>query len=217
MALICNTVEMHVHPEGGDYATTEWTKLYLSNEHRIESGSAFFAHAFAEALGIVSALELRDPDSAELKLDSIVFLLDRALEQYAAAAEFEAWTGLNAYHERRLREAGLGFAGVSRVLEEAAKRNLLSVGAQRIEAVAHTFEADGYAGLTDQYLELVRAIRAVALEASASGITPKTAVAWQELGWKLTALFSSALEIGQAMAILNTFTFRLEAETGALA
>jgi hypothetical protein len=35
------------------------------------------------------------------------------------------------------------------------------------------------------------------------------AVAWQELGWKLSTLFAQTLEIGKAIAILNTLTFRL--------
>jgi len=43
----------------------------------------------------------------------------------------------------------------------------------------------------------------------------ETTLAWQELGWKLTTLFAQTLEVGKAIAILNTLTFRLP--SGALA
>jgi len=208
MVAICNVKVEALHEiDGGPL--TEWDRLYFSNEHRIESGSAFFAQAFADALGVVTDLELHDPAGAELKLQSITFLLERALEQYEAAQEFESWTGLSEFHERRLREAGLNFEGVCRVLGEAANRTLLGSGAPQIESLATTFEEMGYAGLSNRYLARVREIRDLTASITA-GDAPRDGVAWQELGWKLIALFTTALEIGQAMAILNTFTFRLE-------
>lgn len=216
MAVICNVVvqspsgSLSLDPSLAETVGQEWRELYLNNEPNIESGSAYFSQAFAEAAGVTSDLELHDPRSAGLKLQSISFLLSRALEQYEAAVKFESWTGLSEYHERRLREAGLDLEGVRRVLHEAQDKGFLSGGEDRLESLALTFDREGYSALTRLYLDRVRHLRDLTTAASGDLATGGDLVAWQELGWKLIARFSQAAEIGQAMAILNTFTFRLQ-------
>jgi len=220
MALICNVPkveqELHQSVAGDSRVSGEWWKVYLGNEQYIESGAAYFAQAFAEALGIVTALELHDPRGAELKISSIAYLLERALEQYEAAVEFSARSGLGEFHERRLREAGLDLGGVRQVLTEARNRDLLGMGDERIDMIAATFARVGYPGLMSHYTGKVREIYDLVASMRATGGPGDDAIAWQELGWKLTALFTQALEVGQAIAVLNCLTSRLQRSLGPL-
>lgn len=210
MALICN-VQPQVEIRAPNAPVSgESSNVDLDHERFIESGSAYFAQAFAEVLGLVSDLELHDPRGAELKLRSMAFLLDRALEQYEAAVEFESQTGLSESHERKLREAGLDLEGVRQVLSEAQTRRLLSGGDERIEILATTFDRMGYPGLMSLYIGMVREIHDLVTVSVGTEEPGNDGVAWQELGWKLTTLFAQTLEVGQAIAILNIFTFRLQ-------
>jgi|SRR5215203_3782849 len=205
MALICNVVKQEEMR----------TEVYDVSEKHIESGSAYFAQAFAEALGLVSDLELHDLYRAELRLGSMNALITYALEEYDRAAGIFEQTGLRDYHERMLHEAGLDLEGTRRTLTEAGTRNLLPADEQLVESVARTFDQEGYQGLTNLYLDKVRIIQrlvsspAVTAEMGA----PSNGVAWQELGWKLVTLFTQAIEVGQAIAVLNTFTSRLSKES----
>jgi len=214
MALICNVAQNEAFPSVFP-SDGEQTEVYSVSEKYIESGSAYFAQAFAEALGLVSDLELHDLYRAELRLGSMDILVTHALEEYGRAAELYEQTGLNEYHERKLREAGLNVEGTTRTLTEAGNRDLLPANQQLVHSVTRTFDEEGYRGLTNLYLDKVRTIQrlvgspsvTVEMEALSNG------VAWQELGWKLVTLFTQATEVGQAIAVLNTFTSRLSKET----
>lgn len=80
---------------------------------------------------------------------------------------------------------------------------------ERIEALTAAFGRTGYSGLMSLYIRRVRDIHNLAVTMSKSEKPEDDAVAWQELGWKLATLFAQTLEIGKAIAILNTLTFRL--------
>src|SRR5262249_2721873 len=152
---------------------------------------------------------------AGLRVRSVATLLDRALAEYEAAVEVGAKLGLNDAQERKLRGAGLDLKGASHVLTEAQRRGYLKEDDERVETLAVNFDRLGYSGLMTFYIEQVREIRDLAIS---EGIAvEEEAVAWQELGWKLTSLFTQTLEIGKGIAILNTFTFRLPADVLAVA
>lgn len=205
MSLICNK-QQDVTTE---VVRGELSKAVLDNEGYIESGSAYFARAFAETLGLLSDLELHNPAGAELRLRSMAFLLEHALKQYESSVEFGVATGLDKDHEDRLREAGLSFEGIRRVLGNAQNRGFLSQDDERTETLAATFDRVGYSGVMKLYIERVRAIHDFVVGIGAHEQLGCNGVAWQELGWKLTTLFSQTLEVGKAIAILNTLTFRL--------
>lgn len=206
MAQVCN-VQQAVDP-GGQNA------LYLESERYIEGGSAYFVQAFAEVLGLISDLELHDPERAQLRLLSTSSLLECALRQYVAAVESGSRSGLYEYHERKLREVGLDSRGVRHVLSEALSRGFL-VDNERVEMLAANFDRMGCSGLMGLYIEGVREIHGLTVTMSESEGPERDAVMWQELGWKLTTLFAQTLEVGKAIAILNIFTFRVP--LGALA
>lgn len=191
------------------------TAIYDDSERYIESGSAYFAQAFAEALGLTSDLELHDPYRAELRLRSMDVLIAHALQEYDGALRLYEQTGLNDFHERKLREAGLDFEGTRHILLEAGDRDLLPANEQLINSVAKTFDQVGYQGLMNLYLDKVRSIHRLVGSPSVT-VEPGAArndVAWQELGWKLITLFTQAIQVGQAIAVLNTFTFRMSMES----
>lgn len=205
MALICNVQRQPDLPAGQGAAASE-ASLYLDNERYIEAGSAYFGQAFAEALGLTSDIELHNLEGAGLRLRSIASLLEYALRQYEAAVEFGSRSGLNEYHERKLREAGLDPKGVRQVLGEALSRGFLM---EDDEQVAATFDRKSYSGLMSLYIGRVREIHTLTASMTESEKPEDDAVAWQELAWKLTTLFAQTLEVGKAIAILNIFTFRL--------
>jgi hypothetical protein len=219
MALICNT-QPQFAPNGHRDALREeeasggWWKVYLGGEHHIESGSAYFSQAFAEALGLVSDLELHDLGRAGLRLRTMAILLEHALQQYDAAMEFGAQTGLTEHHERKLQEAGLDSGGIRQVLSEAQGRGLLSKDDERTELLTATFDRTGYPGLMSLYTGKVREIHELTVALGSSGESGDDMVWWQELGWKLMTLFTQTLGVGQAIAILNIFTFRLQRSLG---
>jgi hypothetical protein len=208
MALICNTVQNILRDKT---VNGESSKVDLDHERYIESGSAYFAQAFAEALGLVSDLELHNPERAGLRLQSMTFLLDHALKQYEDAVEFGSQTGLSEYHERRLRESGLNLAGSRQVLNEAQSRGFIRENGELVEMLAATFDRKGYSGLMSLYIGRVRELRDLIVDIGESEKLGADAVAWQELAWKLTTLFAQTLEVGKAIAILNILTFRLPA------
>jgi len=216
MALVCNTVlSRQARSTSGQAATASEASLHLDNERYIEAGSAYFGQAFAEALGLISDLELHNPERAGLRLRSIASLLEYALGQYEASVEFGSRSGLNEYHERKLRDAGLDREGVRQVLREALSHGFLMEDDERIETLAANFDQIGYSDLMGLYIRRVREIHDLTATVSEGGEPGDDAVAWQELGWKLTTLFAQTLEVGKAIAILNTLTFRLP--SGALA
>jgi hypothetical protein len=206
MSLICN-VRTQIDP--GQGATADEPSLYLDNERYIEAGSAYFGQAHAEAMGLVSDIELHNFEGAGLRLRSIASLLEYALRQYDDAVEFGSRSGLTKHHQRKLREAGLDYEGVRRVLGEALSRGFLADDDERIEMVAATFDQRGYSGLMGLYIGRVREIHTFTLSMSGSEKPEGDAVVWQELAWKLSTFFSQTLEVGKAIAILNIFTFRI--------
>jgi hypothetical protein len=214
MAAICNRQQQRAVPQESP-SGKEKTELYGESEKHIESGSAYFAQAFAEALGYISDLELHDLYRAELRLRSMSILITHALEEYDNASKFDARTGLIDYHERMLREAGLNFEGTQRALLEAGNRDLLPADEQLVNSVAKTFDQVGYQGLTNLYLDKVYSIHRLVSSPPVTMEDEGTSdgVAWQELGWKLITLFTQATQIGQSIAVLNTFTERLSRES----
>jgi len=205
MALICNTAEARARDQKELTNPGPW----MDNECYIEAGSAYFARAYAEALGMTSDIELHNPAGAELRLQSMAFLLDHALKQYDAAMKLGTETGQSHQHEQQLREAGLDFARARQVLNAAAGRELRGGSDELIEILATTFVQEGYPGLMSYYLDKVRELHAFIVATNDSNGPGLDAVAWQELGWRLTTLFAWALEVGKSIAILNTLTFRL--------
>jgi len=208
MSLICNVqIEITGEPGGN---SAQWSSVYESNEEYIESGSAFFSQAFAEALALVSDLELHDVGRAWLRLEAISALLSDALEQYEASVELDSQTGLGDYHEARLREVGVNFDGFRRTLAEARSQDLVAISDERIDSIARILDDHGYAQLLGVYIDRVRDIRSLVAPRPLAFKPGDTidAVVWQELGWKLTTRFARAIEIGQAIAILNTFMLR---------
>jgi len=83
----------------------------------------------------------------------------------------------------------------------------------RIETIALNFDRSGHSGLMSLYVSKVRVIHELAVTAGDTDTRQYDGVASQELGWRLTSLFSDALEVGKAIAVINTFTFRLPTET----
>jgi len=205
MALICNRQQQGPARE----ASASDASLYLDNERYVEAGSAYFAQAFAEALTLISDVELHNIEGAELRLRSISSLLDYALRQYEAAVEFGTKSGLNEYHERKLRKAGLDREGARQVLGEALNCGFSTEDDKRTEMLAAKFDQIDYSGLMHLYIKRVRELHDFAFSASEGQKLADDAVAWQELGWKITTSFTQTLELGKAIAILNTLTFRL--------
>jgi hypothetical protein len=142
-------------------------------------------------------------------------LITHALKEYDGALRLYEQTGLSDYHERKLREAGLDFEGTRYILLEAGNRDLLPANEQLINNVATTFDQVGYQGLMNLYLDKVRNIHRLvgSLSVTVEPGAISNGVAWQELGWKLITLFTQAIQIGQAIAVLNTFTGRVSMES----
>jgi hypothetical protein len=204
MTKVCNRVAAR----GQVFKSEEEKALYLDSEHYIEAGSAYFVRAFAEVLGMTSDLELHNLEGAELRLRSTASLLEHALRQYETAVESGAKSGVNQYHDRKLREAGLDSKGASQVLSEAVSRGFLMDNDERIETFATDFDRMGCSGLMSLFIKGVWEIHNLVVTMSESETPERDVVAWQELSWKLMTLFTQALEIGKAIAVLNIFTFR---------
>jgi len=205
MALVCNRrTQISTAQKPDDDAL-----LYLDTERSIEAGSAYFGRAFAEAIGLICDIELHDREGAALRLRSVASLLEHALREYEVALDLGSRSGLNEYHERKLRAAGLEPDEVRRVLAEAQSRGFLIEDDDRIETLAAKFDLEGHLGLMGLYMGKVREIYTLAVDVIDADEPQNKAVEWQELGWRLTALFTQALQVGKVLAILNTFTFRL--------
>jgi hypothetical protein len=210
MSSICNT---RPTVNAGQGANATDASLYLENEHYTEAGSAYFGQAFAEALNLSSDIELHNPEGAWLRLQSIASLLDYALRQYHASMEFGCKSGLIAHHERKLRAAGLNSKGVCNVLAAAYNRGFSMQTDEQIDRFSIAFEQKGYSGLMDLYMGEVQNIYdLITATTKDSEKRDSDSVAWQELVWKLTTSFAQTLEIGKAIAIINTFTFRLSSD-----
>jgi hypothetical protein len=209
MTLICNVKVQTQATMSGDSSGDSWEFTINESERYIESGSAYFAQAFAEALSLISDLEVHNPERAGLRLQSMAFLLEHALKQYETSMEFGSRTSLDEYHERKLREVGLSFEGVRQVLSEAQSRRFLRLDDEQFETIAATFDQMGYRSLMDFYTAKVREIHDLTVTIGGSNEPGDGSVGWQELAWKLTTLFAQTLEVGKAIAILNTLTFRL--------
>jgi hypothetical protein len=165
--------------------------------------------AFAEALGLVSDIELHLSDGPNMRLQSITSLLSHAIRQYVAAVECGDRSGLNKYHEKRLQQAGLNSEGIRRVLHEASNRGFLKEDNGLIEKFATASKEVRFSELMSLYIAKIREIYDLAAFTNENEQPSRDPVALQELSWKITALFAQALEVGKAIAILNIFTFRL--------
>ena len=106
MSNTCNVKEL-ILPHGSLESDAEWATVYLNNEVLIESGSAFFAQGFAEAMGIVADVELHDLGRATMRRKSIDRLLGTALKKYEESVALDESTGLMDFHQERLRDAGI--------------------------------------------------------------------------------------------------------------
>lgn len=130
----------------------KWGTLYRENEKLIESGSAFFVQAFAEALGVVSDIELHDVNRAQIRLAAIAALLGQATKQYNGSMKMDDETGLGSYHESTLRKLGLDVQGVNAVLTEARGRGFVVASDDSIHRFATIFHEEGYRALMKKYL-----------------------------------------------------------------
>jgi len=203
MAFICN-----VQQDVGVHSGSNWERLYQENERFIESGSAYFSQAFAEALGLVSDIELHDPNRGQLRLAAIASLLDHAIEQYATSIIVDADTGLGDYHDKLLRDSGLNFSGTVTVLEESRAKGFIPATNDFVREFAKIFDEHGYRALMEHYLLKVHKVRdLVSPMPDMTGEGASSAV-WQDLGWRLTASFADAMGFGQAIAVLNATAYR---------
>ena len=126
----------HAH---GTAEGNEWNDIYLTNERFIESGSAYFSQAFAEALGLASDLELHDTERAQLRIQSIGALLSRAIDQYTTSLDVDDRTGLTEHHEGLLRSFGLDQKGVERVLLDGRGEGYVAADDQFIRHFASLY------------------------------------------------------------------------------
>jgi len=188
----------------------EWVAVYLENETFIETGSAYFAQAFADAASLIADVELHDLGRGRLRIASMGLLLNSAIGAYERSLELDEITGLSAHHADRLREAGVDGDVVRDTLESAVRRGMLAATDGRA-SVAEIYETRGYVALMTTFLDQVREIRdfvdSVDLEPIPA--TDAECVAWQEFSWSITARMSQTLAFGQAIAMVNTLTLRL--------
>jgi len=199
MSAICNTVQQEEPTSfAGRSSLNPWQQAYLDSDKLVASGSAYFAQAFADVMGLVSDEELNDPARGRLRLCSIGSLLDEAIREYEAAADFDARSGLDEYHERALRQAGLDEDGTRTVLSTAVSDGFLSLNRELFEEVAFTFANRGFAALMQSYVQRLRNIREVL------GDENDKSERTRGFTWVLLTGFTDALQVGQAIAVLNT-------------
>lgn len=204
MSLICNTQQEEQLASPNVHG--EWSGIYARNEVHIEAAAAYFARAFGEALSLVADLELHDVRRAELRIQSIATILSNALDEYSESARMDQETGLGKHHQKLLVEAAAKVGGFDVVLREARTRGFINVTNEQITELTVALE-QSYANLMDVYLREVGAIADLANLVSARPLGGD-AIAWQELAWKLCSAFSRAMGLGQAIAVLNTYTLR---------
>lgn len=212
MSNTCNRIVVGQAGHGLKFSTAadKWVKVYLENESFIESGSASFAQAFAEALGVIADVELHDLGRAKLRLNSIGRLLSNALTQYDQSMQLGEATGLLEHHASRLRDEGVTANYLRETLETAIQRRMLLAVDGIVDDVAETYESQGYRALMDAYSDMVREVKTLVTEADLSATEPtfEDVVAWQEFSWSVTSRMAKTLVFGQAIAMLNTLTLR---------
>jgi len=208
MAQICNKVVVD-QPESVHERVGDWESLYRENEKFVEYGSAYFSQAFAEALGIVSDIELHDLERARLRLGTIATLLEHAIQQYGAGLDADAHTGLEAFHENRLRKIGLNFAGMLNTLKAARADGYIVASDDMVDCLSRIFSDEGYRALMDHYLYKVRIIHGLVSDVPTDvDVKDGTPMMWQELAWRLTSAFADAMAFGQSIAIVNAAAYR---------
>jgi len=193
MVRICNTVQ----PEFTGSSLGGWEKAYSDSDKLIASGSAYFAQAFADVLGLVSDEELNDLSRGRLRLLSADALLRRAIREYESAADFDSQTGLDEYHQTVLESAGYDENGTLSALLSATGDGTLSLNRELLEGIAELFVRRGYRELMQSYVARLHKIQALLREAIAH-FDQKAGTTWM-----LLAAFTEALQVGQAIAVLN--------------
>lgn len=211
MSIFCNaqvespTGEAH----GVDIEAGDWGSLYRQNEKAIESGSAYFSQAFAEALGLVSDVELHDLEQARLRLGAIASLLGHAIREYDISLDIDTRTGLGDFHEGQLRKSGLNSEGTVRVFGRAREQGYIVASDDFIARISRMFSEHGYRALMDQYLHKVRNIHdLVSSAAPAANKDGGSAKMWQGFVWQLTSAFADTMWLGQSIAIMNAAAYR---------
>jgi len=206
MALICNVVQNVAQTEGpeGHSSNGDWGEVYRRNERFIESGSAYFSQAFAEALGLVSDLELHNRERAQLRLASISALLGHSVEQYSTSLDIDDRSGLAEHHEATLHRLGLDLRGTEQALTDGRHSGYIVADDHLIRRLALLFHEQGYRALMDAYLEKVISIQSLIRP----GELTETVSDWQGLTWQLTSAFTDAMMFGQCIAVMNAVAYR---------
>jgi hypothetical protein len=208
MAMVCNKV-VESAASGRGQEGGQWEALYRDNETFVEHGSAYFSQAFAEALGIVSDIELHDLERARLRLGAIMTLLYHAIQQYEAGLDADARTGLEAFHEDRLRKAGLDFEGAASTLKSGRLQGYIVADDDFIDRLSRIFSEEGYRALMDHYLRKVRNIHSLVSDAPTDAeVRAGTPMMWQEFTWRLLSAFTDAMGFGQSIAVMNAAAYR---------
>jgi len=210
MAQICNKVEELAQKpkQRADDTIGDWESVYRENERFVESGSAYFSQAFAEALGLVSDIELHDVERARVRLEAVSMLLDYAIQQYTTSVDVDDRTGLQQFHESRLRDIGLDYEGTVRTLQVARAQGYIVASDDIIESISRTFSEQGYRALAERFIRKVRDIRGLATDATTEVDENTTGAIWQGIAWRLTSAFAHAMEFGQSMAVMNSAAYR---------
>lgn len=199
MSSVCNKVQRSAEAD-------DWSATYARNEVHVEAGSAHFSHAFAAVLGLVGDIELHDLQRGKLRLRSIAGTLERAIDEYRTSITMDRETGLDEHHVRFLHDAAEPIGGLEAVLLDARSHQLVGVTDEQVGSLVSALSQGGYAALMDVYLDEVQAISRMVSATSCPD--EQDIVAWQELTWKLMTSFSRAMALGQAIAVLNTYTLR---------
>jgi hypothetical protein len=182
------------------------------SEHLVEAGSAFFARAFSEALALTADIELHNLPAALVHTAACREYLQKALTEYGRAGAYDEKTNLAQYHFESLTSQLSKIGGAGALLRLAQREGFLSCGDEELEKLAETFESGaGPASLMDRFRASVSSAVTLTQDPPTVDETPDkgTYTRWQEFAWRLIALFSASLQVGQALAILNTFTARV--------
>jgi len=202
VSVICNKIEQD-RSGGGAFR-----EKYARPEVHVEAGSAYFSQAFGESLALVADLELHDLTRVQLRTQSIAALLGNARDEYCLADRMDSETGLGDYHWNLLQQQATEVGGFVQVLRDARGQGFVAITDAEIALLVAALDKGSYADLTNVYLSEVDAIVAL-VDSHVNSSNDTDAVAWQEFAWRLNTLFSRAMGLGQAIAIINTYMFRV--------
>jgi len=205
MSLVCNVEQQTLPPTS--QTSDPWADVYRENEKFVESGSAYFSQAFAEALGLVADIELHDVQRAELRLQAMSALLAAAMEQYERGMDIDSQTGLLKHHEERLREIGLNREGTTHTLEVGRQSGFIGLSDSHIHDIASILTESGYGVLMSRYLEMVQSIETL-VDSEMHQQPDSTQRDWQGAGWRITTAFTATAQFGQAIAVVNAAAYR---------